>query len=93
MVVLGTGHALLANVQGAFIEIGPDEASIYIGTLDRMRKAIVDACNDAAHVLREHNQRPELPLVLVIAALRSQLHALEATAMTSPATLPEGTPL
>ncbi len=88
VVLLGTGHALLAREPDAFIEIGPDEASIYIGTIERMRKAIVDACNDAAKVLGANQKRPELPLALVVAALRSQLHALEATASTPETTSP-----
>lgn len=80
VVMLGTGHALLAKDPAAFVEIGPEESAIYIGTIDRMRKAIVDACNDAAQVLLTNKHHPELPIALVIAALRAQLHALEATA-------------
>jgi hypothetical protein len=85
VVVLGTGHALLAREPAMFVEIGPDEASIYINTIDSMRKAIVDACNEAARILHANQQRPELPMALVVAALRAQLHALEATATTEPA--------
>lgn len=97
VVVLGTGHALLAREPKAFVEIGPDEAQVYIGTIDRMRKAIVDACNEAATVMRANQSHPELPLALVVAALRAQLYALEATAEEAskpppPAPLSETTP-
>lgn len=87
VVVLGTGHALLSVDPRVFVEIGPDEATIYITTIERLRSTIVDAVTDAARALREAQKAevaPELPMALIIAAVRAQLHALEATAKTMP---------
>ncbi len=77
--VLSTGHALLSKPDN-FIEIGPEDAVIYATTLDKLRKAIVDAVTEAGTQLRGRGETPpELPMALIIAALRAQTHALEAT--------------
>lgn len=73
-----TGHALLTKPEN-FIEIGPDEALIYINTIDKLRKALTEAVQEAAAVLRKGSDRPELPMALILSAFRSQLHALEAS--------------
>ncbi len=100
VLLLGTGHALLAKPE-SFVEIGPDEAVVYTTTIEKLRNTIVDAVKEAAVVLQQRQHAPELPMTLVISAVRAQLHALEATATTMappslvepiPATEPSGVP-
>jgi len=83
VLLLSTGHALLAAKE-AFQQIGHEEATVYIDTIDRMRNAIIEATNGALKILRGRSADPELPMILIIAALRSQLYTLEATTSTTP---------
>lgn len=79
---LATGHVMLAKPEH-FIELGPDEANIYITTIDRLRAAITNAVHEASNALTSRVP-PQMTLALVIAAVRAQLHALEAHATMPP---------
>lgn len=79
VLLLGTGHAMLAQPRN-FVEIGPDEANVYISTIERLRETLSGAITNAVATLREKAHEPELPFALVISALRAQLYALEAIA-------------
>lgn len=93
VLLLGTGHALLAKPDG-FVEIGADEAVVYTTTIEKLRTTIIDAVKEAAVVLQQRQHTPELPMTLVISALRAQLHALESTAATmAPPPLLDDAPL
>lgn len=78
VLVLGTGHAMLAKPHD-FVEIGSEEASVYIATLDKLRAAIAEAVTEAAATLRGRDAIG-VGMVIIASALRAQLFALEATA-------------
>lgn len=77
---LGTGHALLA-VPANFIELGAPEADLYMRVIDRLRESVITAVNEAIDSIASKRQSmPDLPIALIVSAVRAQLHALEATA-------------
>lgn len=85
-IFLGNGHALLAKPE-VFIELGPEEASVYVEAVEKLRETVTDAVQNAARTIRSRS--PQIAFALVVSAVRAQLYALEATASSLP---PPGAP-